>query len=55
MKIKILEKIKNKIGLTINPTLHIGKNKSFVFIHINKTAGTSIINVIENPSENTLL
>ncbi len=48
-------KIKNKIGLAINPPLHIGKNKSFVFIHINKTAGTSIINVIENPSENTLL
>ncbi len=49
MKIKILEKIKNKIGLAINPPLHIGKNKNFVFIHINKTAGTSIIKLTGKP------
>lgn len=37
------------IGLRINSPLHKGRNQNFVFIHINKTAGTSIINVIGKP------
>jgi len=49
MKIKIIEKYKNMIGLKINSPLHKGKNKNYVFIHINKTAGTSIINIIGKP------
>ena len=49
MKIKIIEKYKNWIGLRINSPLHKGKNKNYVFIHINKTAGTSIINIIGKP------
>ncbi len=49
MKIQIIEKYKNWIGLKINSPLHKGKNKNYVFIHINKTAGTSIIDVIGKP------
>ncbi|MCK5401123.1 MAG: sulfotransferase family 2 domain-containing protein [Flavobacteriaceae bacterium] len=49
MKIKIIEKYKNMIGLRINSPLHKGKNKNYVFIHINKNAGTSIIGVIGKP------
>jgi len=49
MKIQFIEKIKNKIGLKLNSPLHKGENKDFVFIHINKTAGTSIIKVIGKP------
>jgi len=37
------------VGLRINSPLHKGKNKNYVFIHINKTAGTSIIDVIGKP------
>lgn len=37
------------IGLRVNSPLHKGKYKNFVFIHINKTAGTSIIDVIGKP------
>ncbi len=49
MKIQFIEKIKNKIGLKLNSPLHKGESKDFVFIHINKTAGTSIIKVIGKP------
>jgi hypothetical protein len=37
------------IGLHINSPLHKGKHGSYIFIHINKTAGTSIIDVIGKP------
>lgn len=49
MKIPFIEKIKNKIGLKLNSPLHKGESKNFIFIHINKTAGTSIIKVIGKP------
>lgn len=49
MKIQFIEKIKNKIGLKLNSPLHKGKDTNFIFIHINKTAGTSIIKVIGKP------
>ena len=49
MKTKRLRKFTNMIGLRINSPLHQGKNTDFVFIHINKTAGTSIIDVIGKP------
>lgn len=49
MKIRIIEKYKNWIDLRINSPLHKGKNKNSVFIHINKIAGTSIINIIGKP------
>ena len=37
------------IGLHINSPLHKGKNGNYIFIHITKTAGTSIIEVIGKP------
>ena len=37
------------IGLRINSPLHKGKDRNYIFIHINKTAGTSIVNVIGKP------
>jgi len=49
MKIRIIEKFKNKIGLYFNPPIHNGINGDFIFIHINKTAGTSIANIIGKP------
>jgi chondroitin 4-sulfotransferase 11 len=49
MKIKILKKYTDMVGLRINSPLHKGKNKNYVFVHINKTAGTSIIDVIGKP------
>lgn len=49
MKIEFIERIKNKIGLTINPPIHKGKNMDYIFIHINKTAGTSINKIIGKP------
>ena len=49
MKIYFIENIKNRIGLYFNSPLHNGKYKDFIFIHINKTGGTSIINIIGKP------
>jgi len=49
MKIQFIEKIKNKIGLKLNSPLHKGEIKDYIFVHINKTAGTSIIKVIGKP------
>lgn len=45
VKIAIIEKYKNKIGLYFNSPLRQGPRGSFVFIHINKTGGTSIIDI----------
>ncbi|MEN8187741.1 MAG: sulfotransferase family 2 domain-containing protein [Bacteroidota bacterium] len=49
MKIKFIEKYKNIIGLYFNSPLHKGNKKDFIFIHINKTAGTSVIDIIGKP------
>jgi hypothetical protein len=49
MKIKILKKYTDMIGLRINSPLHKGKGRNYVFIHISKTAGTSIVDVIGKP------
>ena len=49
MRIPIVEEIKNFIGLKINSPLRNGARKDFIFIHINKTAGTSIIDIIGKP------
>jgi len=49
MKIKLIEKYKNKIGLYFISPLHKGEIKDFIFVHINKTAGTSIIKIIGKP------
>jgi len=49
MRIRIIEKYKNKIGLYFNSPLHKGEKRDYIFIHINKTAGTSIINIIGKP------
>jgi hypothetical protein len=49
MTTKNLKKFTNMIGLRINSPLHKGKERNFIFIHINKTAGTSIIEVIGKP------
>lgn len=49
MNIKNLKKYTNMIGLRVNSPLHKGKNRNYIFIHINKTAGTSVINVIGKP------
>jgi hypothetical protein len=49
MKTRNLRTFTNMIGLRINSPLHKGKNRNYIFIHINKTAGTSIIEVIGKP------
>jgi len=49
MRIRIIEKYKNKIGLYFNSPLHKGEKRDYIFVHINKTAGTSIINIIGKP------
>lgn len=49
MKIKIIEKYKNKIGLYFNSPLRKGVRRDFIFIHINKTGGTSIIDITGKP------
>lgn len=49
MKIAIIEKYKNKIGLFFNSPLRKGVRRNFIFIHINKTGGTSIINITGKP------
>jgi hypothetical protein len=49
MKVQWIENIKNRIGLYFNPPLRKGIKKDFVFIHINKTAGTSIVDIIGKP------
>lgn len=46
MKIQFIENIKNHIGLFFNSPVRKGRNKDFVFIHINKTGGTSVISII---------
>jgi len=46
MKIQFIENIKNHIGLFFNSPVRKGKIKEFVFIHINKTGGTSVISII---------
>ncbi|MCB0458546.1 MAG: sulfotransferase family 2 domain-containing protein [Flavobacteriaceae bacterium] len=49
MKIPIIEPIKNKIGLKLNSPIRKGFKQDVIFIHINKTAGTSIINITGKP------
>jgi len=49
MRIPVIEKYKNKIGFYFNSPLKKGKNKEFVFIHIPKTAGTSITKIVGEP------
>jgi hypothetical protein len=49
VKLQIIEKYKNKIGLRFNPPLRKGAVRSYVFIHINKTGGTSIAGVTGKP------
>jgi len=46
MKIQVIENIKNHIGLYFNSPIRHGENMDFVFIHINKTGGTSVISII---------
>lgn len=43
MRFWLIEPIKNRIGLALNPPIRKGSKKDFVFIHINKTGGTSVI------------
>jgi len=45
MRFKIIEKYKNKIGFYFNSPLRKGKHKEFIFIHIPKTAGTSMTKI----------
>lgn len=49
MKLRFIEKYKNRIGLRINSPLRKGPKRDFVFIHINKTAGTSIVSYTGKP------
>lgn len=49
MKLPFIEKYKNMIGLRINSPLRKGPKRDFVFIHINKTAGTSIVSHTGKP------
>tara|TARA_R110002073_G_scaffold40547_5_gene115032 strand:- start:138165 stop:138800 length:636 start_codon:yes stop_codon:yes gene_type:complete len=49
MRIPIIEEIKNAIGLRINSPLHKGSKQDYIFIHINKTAGTSVVDIIGKP------
>jgi len=45
MKNKLIEKYKNKIGFYFNSPIRKGKKKEFIFIHIPKTAGTSMTKI----------
>lgn len=45
MRIPIVEKYKNKIGFYFNPPVKKGEKRDFVFIHIPKTGGTSIVSI----------
>ncbi len=49
MKLKIIEKYKNRVGLYFKPPIHTGPHGNFIFVHINKTAGTSIVKIIGKP------
>ena len=49
MKFPFIEKFKNRIGLHFNSPLRKGPKRDFVFIHINKTAGTSIVSYTGKP------
>jgi hypothetical protein len=49
VKFAIIEKYKNKIGLYFNSPLRKGLRQDFIFIHINKTGGTSIIDITGKP------
>jgi len=46
MKIQFIENIKNHIGLYFNSPVKQGDNLDYVFIHITKTGGTSITEVV---------
>ena len=45
MRFWLIEPLKNRIGLFFNSPIRHGKHKDFVFIHINKTGGTSVISI----------
>ncbi|MFC4720906.1 sulfotransferase family 2 domain-containing protein [Geojedonia litorea] len=45
MRFKLIEPVKNRIGLFFNSPVRQGRHKKYVFIHINKTGGTSIISI----------
>lgn len=49
MRNPFIEKYKNKIGFYFNSPLRKGEKRDFVFIHIPKTAGTSITKIIGEP------
>ena len=49
MRIPIVEKYKNKIGFYFNSPLRKGSKRNFIFIHIPKTAGTSITKIVGEP------
>jgi len=45
MKIQFIENFKNHVGLFFNSPVKNGENSDFVFIHIAKTGGTSVVHV----------
>ena len=45
MRIPIVEKYKNKIGFYFNSPVKKGDKRDFVFIHMSKTGGTSIVSI----------
>ena len=47
--LKPVNRIKDWIGLKLNPPVRKGKKRDFVFIHINKTGGTSIVDITKKP------